>query len=321
MRIKLLSAAIFLMFSIICGGQIIPGKLSFALPEHSGRLSLDQGNFKVVELSAKTTGSEFGVRAKDGDMHFLGFLFLWPEKPHLTSEACREEMLKSEGAASLAAAQSRLTFKSKSGSDVAMVLMIPADGKTSTVRAFVASGDLCGDLSFTYEQPITVKQFPMAKAKAILDTIQFDPQATPTFREAFAYATVNWDHHQLAGAASAYKAALKLVGSSDDPTKWRRVTTDQLSMALGMSGDVSQSRTVNEAAIELDPDYPMYYYDIACADAEQGDAVAARVALQKAWERRKNTLPGEQFPNPANDDSIQKLKMNKEFWSYVQTLH
>ena len=310
-----------LLVSFSASAQITPGKLSFALPDHPGRLALDQGNFKITELSAKSNNGELGIRAQDGDLHFLGFFFLWPEKPHLTSEACRDEMLSSEGGVSLAAVKDRLSMKSSSGADIALALIVPASGKHSAIRAFVADDTLCGDLLFSVEQPVTKQMLPMDKVKTILSTLQFDPKAKPTFREAFAYATVQWDKQQLKGAATAYKAALALVDSSDDPVKWRRVTTDQLSMALGMSGDLQGSRAVNEAAIQRDPEYPLYYYNLACADAESNDAAAARKHLTQAFERKSHVLPGETLPDPSKDDSFLKLKSNQEFWSFVQTLH
>jgi hypothetical protein len=229
-------------------------------------------------------------------------------------------MLKAEGPKAEEAIKNRAEFKSTSGAEIALALMIPPNGKFSTIRAFVASGELCGDLSFTDSHTITEQTISPDTIKAILSTLQFDPQTKPTFRDAFAYATVEWHKEQIAGSASAYAAALKLVDSSDDPLKWRRVTTDQLSMALGMSGDLKGSRAVNEEAISKDPTYPLYYFNLACADAESGDAVNARVHLQQAFDRRANTIQGESFPDPAADDSIQKLKSNKDFWVFVEGL-
>jgi hypothetical protein len=313
-------ATLFLWCFGASDAQLAPGKLSFALPIHPGSLSLDQGSFKITELSAKANNSEFGIRAEDGDLHLLGFLFLWPEKPNLTATSCRDEMLKSEGPALQAAVHDRLQMKSASGVDIALALLIPANGARSAVRAFVASGDLCGDLLFSIDKPVTTKAFPMQQVKDILSSVRFDALARPTFRDAFAYATVEWDKHQIKGAALAYGAALKLVDSSDDPTMWRRVTTDQLSMALGMSGDLRGSREVNEAAIKTDPKYPLYYYNLACADAEEGDAKAAHAHLQQAFDRKANTLSSEKFPDPAGDDSFLKLKSDKDFWTFVQGL-
>jgi len=314
-----------LVFTLFIGlrveAQTSPGKLSFALPSHPGALTLDQGKFEIKELSAKPNQHELGIRAEDGDLHFLGFLFVWPEKPHLTSAACRDEMLASEGGTSKYAAADKSSQRSASGADIALVLLLPAGGKYSTVRAFVASGELCADLSFSVEKPIRVAQPPMEKIKAILNSLTFAPDAPPTFLSTFLYATIAWDHHELQGAIPAYRSALKLVDASDDPLKWRRVVTDQLSMALGMSGDLKASRAVNQDAIAKDPDYPLYYYNLACADAESGDASAARQHLEQAFARKTHTIPGETMPDPSTDDSFIKLKSNKEFWAFVQSLH
>ncbi|MDR3797763.1 MAG: hypothetical protein P4K93_06400 [Terracidiphilus sp.] len=121
-------------------------------------------------------------------------------------------------------------------------------------------------------------------------------------------------------AAPYYKSSLDAMPSDARYLTARRVTTDQLVMSLGMSGDLKNSRAVAEKAIVADPDYPINYYNLACADAEQGNAADAKLHLQEAFDRRANVLRGEQMPDPTKDDSILKLKKNKEFWAFVQTL-
>jgi hypothetical protein len=314
-------ATTFLFFAtVISSAQTTSGTLSFALPEHPGKLSLNKGAFQITEFSAKPNGLAWGIRAEDHDLHLLGSLFVWPENPYLTAEVCRDEMLRKEGPVSEQAAMNRIQLRSSSGVDIALALMLPKDGKSSAVRAFVASGDLCGDLTFSSPHPVAEQAVPMQKVKDILLTLKFDPEVQPTFRDAMAYATIEFNHHQYAGAATTYQAALKLVDTSDDPLKWRRVITDQLSMSLGISGNLAQSRAVNEAAIAHDPTYPLYYYNLACADAEQGNASAARVHLQQAFDRRANVLPGESIPDPTKDDSILKLKSDPTFWAFAQSL-
>ncbi|HXC97386.1 MAG TPA: hypothetical protein VNU92_16915 [Edaphobacter sp.] len=91
-------------------------------------------------------------------------------------------------------------------------------------------------------------------------------------------------------------------------------------MSNGISGQIKQSRAVNESAIKADPDYPLYYYNLACADAEQGHAADAKLHLQQAFDRKANLIPGEKLPDPTKDDSILKLRKNKEFWAFVEAL-
>jgi tetratricopeptide (TPR) repeat protein len=91
-------------------------------------------------------------------------------------------------------------------------------------------------------------------------------------------------------------------------------------MSLGISGDLKASRALAEQAITTDPDHPLNYYNLACADAEQGNATAAKSHLQQAFDHRANVLKGEHLPDPTKDDSIQKLKKDRPFWTFVESL-
>lgn len=252
----------------------------------------------------------------------LAFLFAAPDKAPLNASSCRDGVLKAENAE--AAIQGRTSMRSASGVEIALaVLVSPKDARMS-LRAFVASGDLCGDLLFNAAdaQPgdEAAYRLTMETAKQTLLTLMFDPSYKPTFKDAFAYAGVEYMRHQYAGAAVAYRAALVMVNQSDDPLKFRRVVTDELSMSLGILGDLKGSREVNEAAIAKDPEYPLYYYNLSCADAEAGDSRAARTHLQQAFDRRTHTLKGETFPDPTEDDSLQKLRKDDAFWGLAQQI-
>jgi len=121
-------------------------------------------------------------------------------------------------------------------------------------------------------------------------------------------------------AAPYYKSALDALPDDLKSLAPRRIIIDQLVMSLGMSGDLKNSRAVAEIAITKDPDYPLNYYNLACADAEEGKAGDAKLHLQKAFDRRANVISGEKLPDPSKDDSILKLKNDKTFWTFVMTL-
>jgi hypothetical protein len=121
-------------------------------------------------------------------------------------------------------------------------------------------------------------------------------------------------------AAPYFKASLAAMPGDASFTTPRRLATDQLVMALGKSGDVKGSREVAEKAAVSDPYYPMNYYNLACADAEEGDAANARKHLQAAYDRRKFVLEGEHMPDASKDDSLLKLKSDAAFWEFVMSL-
>ncbi len=121
-------------------------------------------------------------------------------------------------------------------------------------------------------------------------------------------------------AAPYYKSALDALPNDPSDLTPRRVATDQLVMSLGMSGNLKESRVVAEKAVALDPDYPINYYNLACIDAEQGNAADAQTHLKQAFDRRAHVIKGEAMPDPTKDDSILKLKRDQEFWAFVSTL-
>ncbi len=297
--------------------------LTFALPGHPGYVHMDAPNFVITELSAKPDGSEFGIRAQDRDIsgaEALGFLFL-PSPAQPTATACRDWMLRSEKSDGVTNRKIVKTYETSSESGVPIALVDYEQTKAPPSsrfvrRFFAASHDLCLDVSVIASSPL-MGSTPEAD---LTKTLTFDASLTPNFASIFRYATVVFDHHDPSAAAPLYEKALALADSAADPIHSRRRVTDQASMAYGMAGNLAKSRAINQAAILKDPDYPLYYYNLACADAESGNAVEARAHLQQAFDRRANTLPGEHLPDPTRDDSLLKLKKDKDFWSFVQAL-
>jgi hypothetical protein len=155
--------------------------------------------------------------------------------------------------------------------------------------------------------------------KAVLVDFHADLTYQPNATDYFRLASVLFKNSPGL-AAPYYKSSLDAMPDDASYLTARRVATDQLVMSLGMSGDIKDSRAVAEKAIAADPDYPINYYNMACMDAEQGNAAAAKAHLQQAFDRRANVLKGESMPDPTKDDSILKLKKDEAFWAFVLTL-
>lgn len=75
-----------------------------------------------------------------------------------------------------------------------------------------------------------------------------------------------------------------------------------------------------KAAVQADPAYPLNYYNLACADAEEGNAAVAKLHLQQAFDRKANVIPGENLPDPTKDDALLKLKYDNAFLPFVEDL-
>lgn len=323
-------------FAMVCGGlaaagQAVPAAPSadsadfkLVLPNHNGQIQWKAAGFKITETSAKPDGREIGIRAQDasGRLSFLGFLFEVPEQAPVTSAKCRDGSLEQEKADP--------TFKQTRMFEVARADRVPVSvvdysvqGKGGSpaysVRGFVASGDVCADLEFYSTEPIRSEDPLLLQ---IFQSFQLDEHYQPEFSDVFFYAQVLFSAQQFAAAGPLFEKALSLVKDAKgvDTKSLRRIATDQAGMSYGVSGDTKKARAILEAAIAKDPDYPIYYYNLACADAQEKNLAEARKHLQQAFDRKANTLPGKNMPDPTTDDSFTPYRDDKDFWSFLEGL-
>ena len=141
---KLCASVVLCLLISSAHAQTTPGKLTFVLPVHPGRMTLEQGAWQLMELSAKSNGNEWGERAAQGKQHMLAFLFAAPDKAPLNASSCRDGMLKAEHAEG--DVQNRASMRSTNGVEIALAVLIASKDARMSLRAFVASGDFCGDL-------------------------------------------------------------------------------------------------------------------------------------------------------------------------------
>ncbi len=301
------------------------GHFRLALPDQPGQISWQAEGFQIVESSAKPNGNEIGVRGKDANGHvtFLGFLFRVAGNGALTSAKCRDGALDGNRHNNPAFKVAHTSELARAGGiPVAMVeYSVPGkNGKPQySVRGFAAVGDTCGDLEFYGSDPIKADDPSMRQA---FESFKFDRQYQPAFKDIFFYAQVLFNTHQYAAAGPYFEKAMGRLDNSSgfDPKTWTRVATDQAGMAYGISGNLQKARALFEKAITADPDYPLFYYNLACADAEEKNLDGARKHLEQAFDRKGNTLPGEKMPDPTHDDSFTPYKGNKEFWTFLEGL-
>jgi hypothetical protein len=92
-------------------------------------------------------------------------------------------------------------------------------------------------------------------------------------------------------------------------------------MAYGITGDLASAKSTLTYGVSKDPDYPLFYYNLACVAAEKGDVHDTEKFLKLAFERRNNVIQGETFPDARSDDSFQKLMLHDEFRQFANSLY
>jgi len=298
-----------------------------ALPDHKGQLKWSIEGFKIIENSAKANGRELGVRGRDssGQLTFLAFLFVAPETAPMTSTKCRDTALTQDKKMNATLKIVRTSeIPRPGGLPVALVSYTTGnrDGSTTyRVRGYVATDDICGDLEFYGSKPINDDD---ADFKKTFLSYQMDANYTPQFSDVALYAQVLFQHNDHRAAAPIFEKGLTMVPPDGAPFKSakiaRRVMRDQAGLSYGISGDFAKARSIFEKGVVEDPDYPMYYYNLACADAGEKKLSDARRHLQQAFDRKANVNPGEAMPVPTQDDSFLPYKADKDFWAFLQSV-
>jgi predicted Zn-dependent protease len=130
-----------------------------------------------------------------------------------------------------------------------------------------------------------------------------------------------FEQQKFAESTRPYGKALDLERTGSKLTSdQHRILVDQLAMAYGISGDLKKAHALLGDAIRQDPEYPLNYYNLACAFAEEGDKNKALANLSLAFQHKGNVLKGEKMPDPRTDSSFQKYVRDEDFIKLTKSL-
>lgn len=99
-----------------------------------------------------------------------------------------------------------------------------------------------------------------------------------------------------------------------------RILVDQLVIAYGISGNFKKVHALLDDAIRQDPDYPLNYYNLACAYAGEGDKAKMLANLSTAFQHKDHVVKGEQMPDPRSDGSFQNYMHDADFVKLMKQL-
>jgi tetratricopeptide (TPR) repeat protein len=308
-----------------------PAPIRYILPQGKGSLIPPIEGWKPAELHLLDNNTRFAIQLK-GDHGLIASQILFPNKTgSATSESCRQAVmgpvLDQVKSAGTIVEEPRSVFTNHDGqklvvSSYRITKLGTVPVQQQNVFAFYGTADTC------FETHLSKTNYVLSDKPlfdSALRTFRFEPDFNPSPADYGVVATIFFNYiHDFPSARIYYQRAYDTMPKADltapTATPLGRVTVIQLSLACGLTGDLACTRSINEAAIARDPDFPMYYYELADADAEQGDAAAAQKHLQQAFDRRANLPPNLPMPDPTQDDSLLKLKDNTAFWSFVTSL-
>jgi tetratricopeptide (TPR) repeat protein len=328
MRHLRVASLFFLSASLAAHAQATLQSINLVQPNGKGRIVVPLSADRKWEriLSSPFTGT---VLAMHDDASNLELAYSIGPNSTTSAKGCLDAVLqKDEHALATGAAQASIKQEKRSdgtnasGQPIAIGSFVIVSGNNIKIPemysyAIAATRDTCAQLNVRKSEYAAADDAPI---QAALQQMNLDADYTPSSQDYFLMGTLlSRIGHSVPGSAAYYQRALDTL-PADAPITARRAMIDQLSSAYDLSGQADRTRPMNEAAIKADPDYPMYYYNLARADAEDGRANDAKTHLQQAWDRKAKLSAGQQLPDPTQDHSLQKLKGKSDFWNYVQTL-
>lgn len=304
--------------------------VSLVTPTGPGRILIAASNdlqLSAFHLFDKNTRPAMQFLNRPAGLAISYFLFPNPTGTP-TAEACRDAVIKPiiqgfPASFVVSAKKTDTTHTTPAGTAIPTASYLVETANGQPIRQQNLYG-FYGDATTCAEAQISKSNFQPSEESLLtteLDRFHFEPGYIPSSRDYFLLASIFYTTlKNPAAAIPYYQSALATLPTDPRTLKVRRIITDQIAMSYGMTGNILQSRAILKKSIAEDPDYPLYYYNLACADAEEGDAANAKLHLQQAFARKANTLPNENMPDPTKDESILKLKNNEPFWTFVQTL-
>lgn len=303
------------------------GKAYISVPGVSGALEFDPGP-TAWESRVRSDGKETQLQAMGRPDHLLATAFLQRVKFAASPERCRDEWWpKTEKGERAHWKLENLQKSSQEGMTRVEFIVPEAQGmpvRMKNVHAYLGVRDLCAEIHLSKVKfaPEDQKLFDEVLATAHLRTDDSGAQGQAQARQVGDYlidASRFYMQHNYSAAAERYQKALDLEKQKRTLNQTRfRVMVDNLGMSYGLTGRLSKAKETFQYGITQDPEYPLFYYNLACTYGEMGQMDDALAQLRLAYKYKANMIAGESFPDPLKDDSFRNFVKDPKFVDAVR---
>jgi len=311
---------IFLLFTSSYAIAASDDILRLALPDHDWALEMDFKNFELQDQGFLPDFKGRKVQAKNAETGLIISAFLVPAEKPITAEEYRDMNFKG-----LENSPFKLSnIKKNRKGDKAFVEYLIKDYKEvknmnqKNIYVYLIKDDVWIDVHLS---KVDFKEEDKKIFNSFIDSINLKDNFIPSSYDNFLFGSYFYNYQNYKKAALYYKRALdqekKKPALSDE--LWT-VLVDNLAIAYGISGDLSKSKETLEYGLSQKPQYPMFYYNLACMFAESDDLDSAIKNLSKAFEYKGNMLKGESIPDPAKDLSFKKYLKDKRFMDFLAVI-
>jgi tetratricopeptide (TPR) repeat protein len=314
MKIRLMIALSASLFSICClaAEEKTSQPIVLSLPGLNWALQINATGFAMegFEVAPDGDAAHFAARNEKTEIMMTGYLEKAAKKGN--AQECRTFYWTKAQKSPFPKTDIKLSETGGMAIVEYMVTEFQGDHlDQKNINVYLAESDYWIDvhLSKTEYKPADQQAFD-----AVLKSVRIEKNYKPNTVMLCYFGSVLFGQKKYAQAATNYQQALNLETANRTlPRMAWLILVDQLGMSYGISGDIAKAKATYNAAIVKEPEYPMFYYNLACALAESNDRDGAIKNLNLAYKFKKNMLPGEELPNPRTDSSFARFLNDKTF--------
>jgi hypothetical protein len=200
------------------------------------------------------------------------------------------------------------------------------------MHAYLGSGNLCAEIHLSKAgfNPEDSKLFEDVLASVKLSPdVSFPEAQAPNPAQShdhdssyyFGLGSKFYLQQNYSKAAESYEKSLDMEKQKRTLSKdYFRVLVDNLGMSYGIGGKLPQAKATFEYGLTQDPEYPMFFYNLACTYGEMDKMNDALSQLRQAYKYKANSISGETVPDPLKDDSFRYFVGKEEFVTAVHEM-
>jgi len=289
------------------------------LPDRKGALELSLDGFQIEKGGLRPDGKQFTISAKSPSGLFLTAFVELASHPGTNAQVRDDWWGGLKKNSRLKMDEQKLSESSDAA--VSEYVIHEAQGlrvEQKNIHAYYGGAEIWAEVHLS---KVGFQAGDQKLFNDVLAGVKMLPSYVLNSRDEFLAGTTSYDAQDYRRAAVHYQKALDL--EKEKPVfnqTLTRVLIDQLGMSYGISKQLEKSKEVFEYGISKDPDYPMYYYNIACGYGEQNDKSNALLFLKKAFERKANVIKSEKMPDPLTDDSFRNFVADATFVKAVKEM-
>lgn len=289
------------------------------LPDRKGAMEINVQGYQVQKGGLRPDGKQFMIAAQGADgVYMTAFVEV---APHADTSAQVRDNWYSGMKRNSKMKMDDESLVEKNGAAIASYTVHEFQGKPveqKRVHAYYGGEEIWSEVHIS---KVLFKPSDQKILDDFLSHVKYLPDYVLNANDEFGVASLFYEKQDYKTAALHYQKALDQEKQKPILSQTlSRVLIDQLGMSYGISGDLAKSKEVLEYGITKDPEYPMFYYNIACGYAEQNDKANALAFLKKAFDRKANTIKGESMPDPLKDDSFRNFIADPAFVKAVKAM-